>query len=131
MKNQKYSYWMKTFILVSIALFSIPNLKGVSECADYPSKAIKLMVPFPPGGGTDTAARAIANSMEKDLKVPVVCENMAGGGGSIGWQWLSRQKPDGYTVGIAAASMIIQQYAGGSGKEVKNFEFISMIAQSD
>lgn len=90
MVRKKCSYLVKILILLVLVTFgAIPNLRGMAEGADYPAKAIKLMIPFRPGGATDTSARAIASAMEKHLGVPVVCENRTGGGGSVGWQWLS------------------------------------------
>jgi tripartite-type tricarboxylate transporter receptor subunit TctC len=111
---------------------ALPFAIGTAQGADYPGKKpITMMVPFTPGGASDTTSRAIAASMEPDLKVPVVPDNRAGGNGSVGWMWLSRQKPDGYTIGLNTVSMILQQYTGASGVKISEFEPISMIAYGD
>jgi len=130
MKKKECSRLGKVLIIASIGLLILP-FSGMAASTGYPAKPIKLMVPFPPGGSTDISARAIAGAMEKRLRVSVVVENMAGGGGSVGWKWLSRQKPDGYTIGLAASSMVVQQYAGIAGVDIKAFEPLSMIAYSD
>jgi tripartite-type tricarboxylate transporter receptor subunit TctC len=64
----------------------------------YPSKPIKLVVPFPPGGPTDTMARLIAHEMTKGLKQQVVVENRPGAGSTIGSRAVAAAEPDGYTL---------------------------------
>jgi tripartite-type tricarboxylate transporter receptor subunit TctC len=66
----------------------------------YPSRAITLIVPFPPGGSTDTAARIMAERMRPILGQPIVIENVGGAGGSIGVGRVARAAPDGYTIDI-------------------------------
>jgi tripartite-type tricarboxylate transporter receptor subunit TctC len=66
----------------------------------YPSRPITLVVPFPPGGSTDAAARIMAERMRAPLGQPVVIENVGGAGGSIGVGRVARAAPDGYTFDI-------------------------------
>jgi tripartite-type tricarboxylate transporter receptor subunit TctC len=66
----------------------------------FPSRTITLIVPFPPGGSTDVAARIMADKMSASLGQPVIVENVGGAGGSIGVGRLSRAAPDGYTIDI-------------------------------
>ena len=70
----------------------------------YPSKVIKLQVPFAPGGTTDVVARIIAEPLGKALGQNVIVENKAGGGGSIGAAETARATPDGYSLGVATVS---------------------------
>ena len=84
---------MRKFILV-LLFFSA----GAS--AQFPNRPVTLIVPFPPGGSTDTAARIIAEAMRPSLGQTVVVENVGGAGGTIGVQRLARAAPDGYTIDI-------------------------------
>jgi tripartite-type tricarboxylate transporter receptor subunit TctC len=70
------------------------------QAQTYPSRSITLVVPFPPGGSTDTAARIMAERMRASLGQPIVVENVGGAGGSIGVGRVARSAPDGYTFDI-------------------------------
>lgn len=70
----------------------------------WPSRALKIIVPFPPGGGTDLVARSVAARLGDALGQPVVAENRPGAGGTIGSDAVAKAAPDGYTIGIATSS---------------------------
>ena len=80
---------------------------AASAQSDYPSHAITMVVPFPPGGVADITARPVAEAMGRFLQHPMVVENKAGAGGGVGMQYVSRAKPDGYTVLLALSSISI------------------------
>ncbi|TEA78904.1 Bug family tripartite tricarboxylate transporter substrate binding protein [Allopusillimonas ginsengisoli] len=84
---------------VSLGIAALALSTG-AQAASFPEHAITLIVPYPPAGTTDIAARTIAHAMEGVLGQSVVVENRAGAGGSIGMGQLARAKPDGYTLGM-------------------------------
>jgi tripartite-type tricarboxylate transporter receptor subunit TctC len=73
-------------------------------CAQYPNRAIKLVVPFPPAGATDVVGRLIAAKLGERLGQAVVVDNKPGAGGSIGSDLVAKSAPDGYTILIATSS---------------------------
>jgi tripartite-type tricarboxylate transporter receptor subunit TctC len=71
---------------------------------NFPNKPIRLVVPFPPGGGTDQASRLIAEKMTTVLGWNIVVDNKPGAGGNIGIDFVAKSAPDGYTIGMGQAS---------------------------
>ena len=80
------------------------GLANVAHAQPYPAKPIKLVVPFPAGGATDTAARLVAQRLQLGLGQTVVVENQAGAGGSIGAKQVASANPDGYTLMMGSLS---------------------------
>src|SRR5437016_12980596 len=83
-----------------LALALLPLALAPAHADNFPSRPITLIVPFPPGGSTDVAARIMADKMGAALGQPVIVENVGGAGGSIGVGRLARATPDGYTIDI-------------------------------
>ena len=88
---------MKRILTLVLALVLVASL-SVCAFADYPDKAINLIVPYGPGGTTDLTARAIANGMSNFLNVTINVNNVAGAGGSVGTLQVENGKNDGYTI---------------------------------
>ena len=78
----------------------------VAFAQSYPSRPIRLIVTFPPGGSTDIMARALQPSLEKTLGQPIVIDNRPGAGGAIGLDAVAKANPDGYVIGIGAAGAL-------------------------
>ena len=76
------------------------GLTSFAAHAAYPEKPIRLIVPYPPGGLTDAAARVVAEALAARVQQPVIVENVAGGGGNIGADKAAKSPADGYTLYI-------------------------------
>ena len=79
----------------------------VGAQGSWPTRAITMVVPFPPGGLADLVARPVAEAMSRELGQPVVIENKAGAGGGIGMSQVAKAKPDGYTILMALSSLTV------------------------
>ncbi|MFN2645485.1 MAG: tripartite tricarboxylate transporter substrate binding protein [Burkholderiales bacterium] len=97
----------------------------------YPSKPIRFILPFPPGGGTDLLGRLIADHLAAALGQPVVTENRGGAGGNVGAEAAARSAADGYTIVLVAPSLAISPtlYAKLNYDPVKDFAPIALVAQ--
>jgi tripartite-type tricarboxylate transporter receptor subunit TctC len=92
--------------LKSIAIFALAALFVAPALAQYPSRPIRLIIPIPPGGAPDIAARVVGQKLAEQLGQPVVFDNRAGSNGNIAAELVAKSPPDGYTVGLLADSMI-------------------------
>jgi tripartite-type tricarboxylate transporter receptor subunit TctC len=86
-------------VFAAIALTVLAGI-ATAQAQSYPSRQITLVVPFPPGGSTDVAARIMAECMRPELGQAVIIENIGGAGGSIAVGRVARAAPDGYTIDI-------------------------------
>lgn len=93
------------FFVVAGSIVSIVSA-APSFAQNYPTKPIRLIVPFAPGGGSDLLARTVAQKLTGQLGVSVIVENRTGAGGSIGTELVAKSPPDGYTLLLAAVSVI-------------------------
>jgi tripartite-type tricarboxylate transporter receptor subunit TctC len=94
------------FRIASLAL-SVCALALPASAADYPDHAIKMIVPFAAGGGTDVLARIIAQNLNSKLGQPVVVENQPGASGGIGTRAVMKAPPDGYTLLMASTGALM------------------------
>jgi tripartite-type tricarboxylate transporter receptor subunit TctC len=91
----------KSFVAPALVLATLASIAcAQAQAQTYPSRQITLVVPFPPGGSTDVAARILAERMRAPLGQPVIIENVGGAGGSIAVGRVARAAPDGYTIDI-------------------------------
>jgi tripartite-type tricarboxylate transporter receptor subunit TctC len=82
-------------------------LPASAVAQDFPTKPIKLIVPFPPGGPNDIIARVVGQRMSELTKQPIVIENRSGQAGVLGTDAVAKAAPDGYTIGIVSASALV------------------------
>ena len=75
-----------------------------AQTTDYPAKPVRFVVPYPPGGPLDQAARVLADAMRADLGQPVIVENRPGAGGNIGADAIAKAAPDGYAIVMGAVA---------------------------
>lgn len=105
-----------------------PALAQVGAPTDWPQKAIRIVVPYAPGGSSDTLGRAIAKHLSDAFKQTVVVENKAGAGGMIGSQMVSKAPADGYTLVVSGiGSHVIAPANGASFDPVKDFTHIALL----
>lgn len=97
----KEKYRRRTVLLAVMATGLVAGLAaGPALAQEYPDRPIEVIVPFPPGGGADTVARAVSDLMGRELGQPLIAENRGGANGAIGTQMAASATPDGYTLYI-------------------------------
>jgi len=97
----------RNWAALCLALIAMFAAAPASRAADYPSRPIRLVVPYAAGGPTDVQARLIAEYLSRDLKQSVFVENKAGAQGAIGAEAVAHGEPDGYTLLFTAGSVIV------------------------
>ncbi|MFW7343498.1 tripartite tricarboxylate transporter substrate binding protein [Pollutimonas sp. H1-120] len=119
--------------VIALALAVIPTAaaNAANQVQSWPNQAIRLIVPFGPGGGSDVVGRILAQHLSTRLGQSVVVENRAGAGGSIGAAQVARAAPDGYTLLLGSSSEIVQYPAVNpkvSYDALKDFSPVSQVA---
>lgn len=89
-------------LLAATLVFALP-----AHAQEYPSKSIKFLIPSPPGGGTDTLARIVAEKLREKWGQPIIVENRAGAGGNIAGDATAKAPPDGYTLMLAHPAPLV------------------------
>src|SRR5450631_4872650 len=90
-----------------VAGLSVLLLPASVAAQDFPTKPIRLIVPFPPGGPNDIIARVVGQRMTELTKQPIIIENRGGQAGVLGTDAVAKANPDGYTIGIVSASALV------------------------
>lgn len=112
-------------------LFAAACLAPAVHAQGYPDKSIRLVVPWPAGGGADAVGRAVAQALTTELGKTVYVENVAGAGGNIGTQQFIRSAPDGYTLLLATSSTNVANpylYKKTGFDPVKDFTPVASVA---
>lgn len=126
MGNKLKQAWIVKLIGVAAAVLSI----GMANAQEWPTKPIKWIVPFPPGGAMDVIARSLAEKSSKTLGQVIVIENKPGAGGNIGTEIVARSEADGYTMLITSIGMATNKYLYPKlpYDPVKDFSPVSLVA---
>ena len=95
---------LRRSLLTGALALSLPARRAGAQ--NFPSRPIRLIVPFPPGGGVDLTGRLLAEPLSRELNQTVVVENRGGAGGVLGVEAMSRAAPDGYTLSLDGAGTI-------------------------
>ena len=116
---------MKRTLCWVVALFSclalVPSLAGAAD--SYPSKSIKVIVPFPPGGGADTLIRLIVPTMSEVWKQSIIVENRPGASGLIGAEQVAQSPADGYTLLMGSTAAVTE-------KNIAQFSPVALVSAS-
>ena len=95
---------IRAAICAAVVAVSSPLGASVASAQDYPNRPVKVVVPFPAGGGTDALTRFVSKGMEQRLGQPFIVENRGGAGTTLGATAVARSEPDGYTLLVGTAS---------------------------
>ena len=116
-------------LLVAVSCLMFSAVDGV-HAQSYPSRPVKIVVPWTPGGGNDVLGRVIAQKLSESWGQPVVVENKPGAGGNIGADAVAKSPPDGYTLLVAANNILSINPTMNDGTPfdpIKDFAPISLI----
>lgn len=113
------------------AAFGVGMAAPAVQAAEYPARPVQIIVPYNAGGGTDLAARVLAQTMEKYLGGTVIVRNQPGGGGSIGTSATVHAKADGYTLGTGSQGPLVMlpQY-GGIDYSINDVDFLALMGRN-
>jgi len=127
--RRRLLYLMPLGLMALLGLLSA--LPAAAQTADYPSKPIKIVVTFPPGGSSDAIIRILSTRLNDKLGQPLVIDNRPGAGGNIGLSVVAKAAPDGYVLGVGAAGGLTANsslYPQMPFEVAKDFQPITMLA---
>jgi tripartite-type tricarboxylate transporter receptor subunit TctC len=125
---------MKSYAVCALIALTLAAVATVSvHAAGYPEQNITIIVPFPPGGASDTTARLTGNKLSETISKPVLVENRAGANGAIGAAAVKQAKPDGYTllvgsIGVYAINPAL--YKNLKYDPLKDFDLLSVVVRT-
>ena len=121
---------MRIVYLIATAAAVLGSASGAPGA--YPERPVRMLIPFPPGGGTDVLARALQDKIEGALGAPVIIDNRGGAGGTLGTALAAKAEPDGYTFLFTSASYTFQPslYRNLPYQPLRDFKNVTMFAQA-
>lgn len=127
---RKQASWLRAAWPLAVAVLAMAAAPGAQAAGDWPDRPIRMVVPYPPGGGTDIIARIIQEDLSKQLGQTVVIENRGGAAGMIGTETVARAEADGYTVLFTLSSHTINPavYKKLNYNTAKDFAPVSLVA---
>lgn len=121
---------MRRVVVVGLVMLLAGALlfaEGAQEEKEYPSKTVRIVIPWSVGGMTDTLTRPIAKWLEDYFEVPFVVENKPGGGGVVGSLEIESAKNDGYIIGTTSMSTVSAKYIADVAPDIDNVELIAQV----
>lgn len=124
----------RQFLQATAGAVALPALAGVASAQTYPSRPVRLVVAFVPGGATDTLARQISTDLKEALGQTIVVENRPGANGYLAWNHVATSEPDGYTLLLAENALGISQAlyrkTGPGFDPLRQYDAVASIATS-
>jgi tripartite-type tricarboxylate transporter receptor subunit TctC len=123
----------KRFVVLGIAACAMVATTALVQAQSYPTRPIRFVVPFPPGGSTDTYARIIGGKLGEALGQPIVFDNRAGAGGALGAEIAAKAVPDGYTLVLGQDGNLVVGQAVRAKKNydtLRDFAPISLVVRT-
>ena len=123
---------MRNYLILLGFLSAVAMPCHAQPAAGYPARPIRVLVPYPPGGGTDIIARTVTSKLTAHLKQPIVIDNRGGGGGNVAHELAARAAPDGYTLLIAISALVTNPAINprSTYHPVRDFTPLMLIARS-
>ena len=124
----------KVWFAIAACAASVPGFAQdkTANPSQYPNKPIRLVLPYPPGGGTDTIARPLAQRLAETFGHQVLIDNRGGGGGNIGMEFVAKAPPDGYTAVVALTAQLavnVSLFKKLPYDPVKDYSPVTLLAQ--
>lgn len=121
---------LRPVLFLLLAQAAVHACAQAPAAAEYPYRPLRLILPFPPGGGTDVLGRILTQALSRELGQPVIAENRAGAGGNIGNEAAARALPDGYTLLLGSPGLAISPslYRKLGYDPLRDLEAVSLVA---
>lgn len=112
------------FLAIAACLWPIGGKPATA--LDYPARALSAIVPFPPGGRTDLAARTLAQFLKDELKVPIAVINKPGASGVLGAKEVASANPDGYTIGVFSTGFMTSLHTVPTPPNLSDYQLVAL-----